>query len=295
MGSIMEFAFYLGCVAPHRYPGIEAATRKVFSKLSLGLVDMKGASCCPPPGVIRSFDIDTWLLTAARNLAIAERLELDMVTMCNGCYATLKEANYILKTDEEKRKHINSLLSEIGYHFEGKTNVRHIIEVLYFDVGIGSLKSYIKKKISARVAVFYGCHLVKPSNLRPWKDPERPRFLDEMVEALGAESVEYEHKMMCCGAGGAVRSGNPEVSLRIAQQRLHAMKEAKAECIVDVCPFCHLQFDLGQREIAERWGDTVNLPVLYYTQLLGMAMGLDPEELGVYMNVTDCSNLVKRF
>jgi len=291
----MRYTFYLGCLAPNRYPGIEASTRKVFSKLSIELIDMRGASCCPPPGVIRSFDTDIWLLIAARNLAIAKRLGLDIVTMCNGCYATLKEANYILRMNEEKRNHVNDLLSEIGYSFAGKIKVKHVIEVLYFDVGIEKLKKYVKREVPARVAVFYGCHLLKPSRLRPWKDFERPRFLDEMVEILGAESVDYEHKMMCCGAGGAVRSGILEASLQMAQQRLRAMKEAEAECIVDVCPFCHLQFDRGQYEIAQKWGHEINLPVIYYTQLLGLAMDLNPQELGIYMNVIDCKDFIKRF
>jgi len=290
----MKYAFYLGCLVPHRYPGIEAATRKVLSKLSIELIDMKGASCCPPPGVIRSFDVDVWLAVAARNLAIAEQLGLDIVTMCNGCYATLKEANYILKTDKEKRKSVNKLLSEIGYRFEGKIKVKHVVEVLYFNVGTEKLKKLVRRKIPAKAAVFYGCHLIKPSKLRPWKDFEKPRFLDEMVEILGMKSVDYEYKMMCCGAGGAVRSGIPEVSLKIAQQRLYAMKEAEADCIVDVCPFCHLQFDKGQYEIAQKWGHQIKLPVIYYTQLLGLAMGLSPEELGIYMNVTDCRNFIKQ-
>jgi heterodisulfide reductase subunit B len=288
----MKLALYLGCVIPNRYPGIEAATRKVLPKLGVELVDMEGASCCPAPGVIRSFDRKIWLLTAARNLSIAEEMGLDVITLCNGCYASLKEADHILKIDDEERNYVNAELAEIGRNFKGSINVKHLAEALYFNVGVEDIKKTVKRKIQAKAAVFYGCHLLKPSELRPWDSVDRPTFLDEMVEALGAESVPYRNKMMCCGAGGGVRSGFLEISLDIVQERLQSMKEAGAECIVNVCPFCHLQFDLGQRQITQKRGENFNIPVIYYTQLLGLAMGFNIEELGLNMNATECKNLV---
>jgi len=290
----MKLALYLGCIIPNRYPGIEAATRKVLPKLGVELIDMKGASCCPAPGVIRSFGRKIWLVTAARNLTIGEQIGLDIVTLCNGCYSSLKEANHVLKIDNKEREEINAILAEIDRNFKGSIEVKHLAEVLYFDVGIEAIKKVVKRQIPVRAAVFYGCHLLKPSELRPWKSAEKPTFLDAMVEALGAKSVTYRDKTMCCGAGGALRSGFPEVSLAIAQERLKAMKEAGAECIVNVCPFCHLQFDLGQHQITQKLGENFNMPVIYYTQLLGLAMGFDPEELGIYMNVTDCKKLTEK-
>jgi heterodisulfide reductase subunit B len=290
----MKLALYLGCVIPNRYPSIEAATRKALPKLGVELLDMKGASCCPAPGVIRSFDQKIWLLTAARNLSIAEEMGLDVITLCNGCYASLKEANHILKTEEEKRKEVNMSLAEINREFKGSIKVKHLAEVLYFDVGVKAIKEAVKRKIQVKAAVFYGCHLLKPSELRPWGSVEKPTFLDEMVKVLGAESVPYRDKMMCCGAGGALRSGNLEVSLNMAYERLQSMKEAGAECIVNVCPFCHLQFDLGQRQISMKLGENFDIPVIYYTQLLGLAMGFNPEELGFHMNETRCKSLIER-
>ena len=290
----MKLALYLGCVIPNRYPGIEAATRKALPKLGVELLDMNGASCCPAPGVIRSFDKKIWLLTAARNLSIAEEMGLDVITLCNGCYASLKEANHILKTEEEKRKEVNMSLAEISREFKGSIKVKHLAEVLYFDVGVKAIKEAVKRKIQVKAAVFYGCHLLKPRELRPWGSVEKPTFLDEMVKVLGAESVPYRDKMMCCGAGGALRSGALDVSLNIVRERLEAMKEAGAECIVNVCPFCHLQFDLGQRQIAMKLGENFNMPVIYYTQLLGLAMGFTPQELGIHMNATDCKSFIER-
>lgn len=289
----MKLAFFLGCVIPNRYPGIEAATRKVLPRLDVELIDMEGALCCPAPGVIRSFDKKIWLLMAARNLTIAEQMGLDIITLCNGCYATLKEANRILKTDDEKRKQVNTDLAEMNRKFRGTIKVKHLSEVLYFDVGVEDIKRAVRRKIPLKAAVFYGCHLLKPSELRPWASFERPTFLDEMIEVLGAESVPYRYRMLCCGAGGALRSAFLDVSVNIVRERLRAMKDAGAECIVNVCPFCHLQFDIGQQQIAQKWGESFNIPVIYYTQLLGLSMGFNPEELGIYMNVTKCKNLIE--
>lgn len=277
----LKFALFLGCVIPNRYPGIEAATRKVLPKLGVELVDMNGASCCPAPGVIRSFDIKVWLLTAARNLAIAERLGLNVLTLCNGCYASLKEANHILKNDEAAKREINKILAEINSSFNGSVEVKHLAEVLYFDVGVEAIKSAVKVEIPVRAAVFYGCHLLKPSELRPWPSAEKPIFLDELVEALGAKSISYRDRMMCCGAGGGLRSSFLDVSLGILRERLQSIKEADPTCIVDVCPFCHLQFEVGQQQIAQKWGVEFNLPVIYYTQLAGLALGFKPQELGL--------------
>lgn len=288
----MKFALFLGCLIPNRYPEIEAATRKVLPKLGVELVDMEGASCCPAPGVIRSFDTKVWLLTAARNLAIAEKLGLDVITLCNGCYGSLKEANYILKNDEKRREEINRILAEINYNFSGNVEVKHLTEVLYFDVGVEAIRNLVKTKIPVKAAVFYGCHLLKPSKLRPWQSAEKPTFLDELVEALGAKSVSYRDKIACCGAGGGLRSGILDISLSILRERLQSIKEAGAECIVDVCPFCHLQFDAGQQQIAQKWGVAFDIPVIYYTQLLGLGLGFHPNELGLSSNVI---NLVSHY
>lgn len=277
----MKFALFLGCVIPNRYPEIEASARKVLPKLGIEIVDMEGASCCPAPGVIRSFDTKIWLVTAARNLAIAEKLGLNILTLCNGCYASLKEANSILKKDSEKREETNKILNEISFNFKGDIEVKHLAEVLYFDVGVETIKNAVKVNVPVRAAVFYGCHLLKPSELRPWQSYEKPTFLDELVEALGAKSVPYKDKMMCCGAGGGLRSSFLDVSLSILRERLQSIKDAEASCIVNVCPFCHLQFDVGQQQISQKWNIAFNIPVIYYTQLAGLALGFKHQELGL--------------
>ena len=280
----MKYAFYLGCIVPNRYPNIEKATRVTLPRLGIELEDMEGASCCPAPGVIKSFDRLTWLLLSARNLCIAEEMGLDILTLCNGCYATLKEANTILTGNEKERRKINEMLSAIGRKFNGRIKVKHVGEVLYRDVGLDTIRSSVKRSLAVKVAAHYGCHILKPTDLREWNTIEHPTFLDEMIEATGASSVPYRNRMMCCGAGGGLRSGILDVALDMLREKLENMKQAGAECIVDICPFCHLQFDAGQIQLEQKFNAVYNIPVVYYTQLLGLAMGLSENEVGLRMN-----------
>ena len=280
----MKYSLYLGCVIPNRYPAIEASTRKALGSLGVELMDMNGASCCPAPGVIRAFNMDAWLALAARNLSIAEGLGADVLTLCNGCFATLAEANNILKNDPKAAERVSDNLAEVGRSYKGEIEVYHIAEVLYKEIGLEKIKESIEKELPLRLALHYGCHLMKPSQTRRWGVVQRPTFLEELVEALGATSVEYKDKMMCCGAGGALRSGFPDVALDFTVEKLENIQRVGVDAIVNVCPFCHLQFDQGQVEIESKLGKKFEIPVVYYTQLLGLAQGFTPEELGLYMN-----------
>jgi len=275
-----DYALFLGCVIPNRYPGIEAAMKKIAPSLGIALYEMEGASCCPAPGVTKSFDSQTWLTLAARNLCIAEALGKNVLTMCNGCYASLKEANVILKNDPKKREAVNRVLAEVGKSFRGSIDVKHVIEVLYNEVGLEKVKSVAKKPLKLKAAVHYGCHILKPSELREWKSYERPTFLDELITALGLQSVDYQDKLMCCGAGGGVRSGIPEVGLDMTREKLTHITHTAADVIVNCCPLCHLQFDRGQVEIEQNQGEKFKVPVLHYLQLLGISAGLSLDQVG---------------
>jgi len=288
------YALYLGCIIPNRYPGIELAMRNVAPVLGMELKDMEGASCCPAPGVFKSFDKPTWLALAARNLTIAESLGCDVVTLCNGCYGSLKEANEILKQDPAQRDKFNKILNDVNREFKGNIQVRHFVEVLYRDFGTDQISKMVKKPLNLNVAVHYGCHLLRPTKYREIKSSERPTFLDELVEVLGAKSVPYRDKMMCCGAGGGVRTAALDVSLDMTREKLQNIKNAGADLIVTPCAFCHLQFDRGQLEIRDKTGVLFNIPTLHYVQFLGLALGLPPEKLGVYNNVIPTDTVIKK-
>ncbi|MHA2393248.1 MAG: CoB--CoM heterodisulfide reductase subunit B [Promethearchaeota archaeon] len=286
----LKYALFLGCVIPNRYPFIERATKSVFEKLNIELIPMDGASCCPAPGVFRGFDIDTWLVIGARNITIAEELGVDIALMCNGCYGSLLEVNHTLKHDKKKLKMVNEHLAKIGREFKGTAKIRHIVDILYNDVGVEKIRNRTKygrkDPLNLKLALHYGCHLTKPSDVRPWnQETERPTFFDELVEVSGCKSLNYKDKFLCCGAGGGVRGAFKELSLDYTREKLENITEAGADVIITACPFCHLQFDLGQLEVNNIFKDKIsapfNIPVMYFTQLLGLAFGMNPEELGL--------------
>ena len=288
----MRYALYLGCIIPNRYPGIELAARNIAKLLGIELRDIRGASCCPAPGVFKSFDRQTWLLLAARNLCLAGAVGSDVAMLCNGCYGTLKEASIILKEDPAQLAKVNETLRDFNKEFSGGVGVKHMVEILYHDIGIEELRKFVKKPLRLDVAVHYGCHLLKPTKHRGTKSSERPTFLDELVEVLGARSIPYRDKMMCCGAGGGVRSGSPDVAIDMTREKLGNMKNAGADCVISPCAFCHLQFDRGQIEIKDKLGVTFNTPVLHYVQLLGLALGLGPDDLGVRNNAIPTDSVI---
>jgi heterodisulfide reductase subunit B len=280
------YGLYLGCIAPLRYPGIESATREVLDRLDVEYVDLEGATCCPAPGVTRSFDERTWISIASWNLVLAERKDVEILTICNGCYDSLFEAAHILNEDDEMRKEVNDLTGE---EYGGTTKVRHLAEVLYRDIGLDEIRSESKNQQSMNVAVHYGCHFLKPSKIKKIDDPERPTILDELVETTGARSVPYRDKQMCCGAGGGVRAGSPEVSLKMTKIKVDNIKNTDAQCIVTPCPFCHLQFDRGQKELGEGY----NLPILHISQLLGLAFGIEKSKFGFESHVIPVDAILK--
>ena len=286
----LKYGFFLGCVAPNRYPMIESSIRAVFEHLNAEIVELEGASCCPAPGVFRAFHIPTWLVIAARNITLAEELGIDIVTGCNGCYGTLRDAWIELEEKPELKKMVNEHLAKVGRQYKGSIEPKHVVQVLFQDMGIEYLRGFIKHKFKdLKVAVHYGCHIVKPSDKRPWGgEYECPTFLDEIVELTGAKSVDYKDKFMCCGAGGAVRTAVKEISADFSREKLENIRNAGCDIIIDCCPFCHLQLDLGQMEANGTYGDMIGepykIPVIYITQLLGLAFGIDPNRLGLVKN-----------
>ncbi len=288
-------SLFLGCVMPNRFPNVEKSIREVLPRLGIRFTELEGASCCPAPGVIRSFNEPTWLALAARNIALAERKGTAVLTGCNGCYGTFKEALAEFAAHPDRLKEVQETFKGLGIKFSGKTDVKHVIEVIY-DLGVDGLKPKIVRPLKGlKVAVHYGCHLLKPSKNRPWKQTQRHTFLDELVEVTGATSVQYKDKYMCCGAGGGVRGSNTPVSIDIAKEKLDNMIEAGADILVNVCSFCHLQFEMAQPQLNKELGENrYQLPVFYYTQLLGLAMGLEPDQLGLNKHVVSTQQIVDR-
>lgn len=279
MIQMAKYAFFLGCIAPLRYPGVEKSTRVVCEKLGIELVELVDASCCPAPGVIKSFSKESWIAAAARNLALAEEQGLPIVTVCNGCYGSLFEAAHELNHHPEVLAKANEYLAKIGKKYNGTTKVYHFAEILYREVGIDKIKEKVTKPLEYGVATFYGCHFLKPSEIKELDDPENPHMLDDLVEATGAKSLPRKQKTLCCGSGGGLKAAFPNVAKEFTKTNLENIKESGAQFIIDVCPFCHLQFDTIQGDLG------YNIPVLHLSQLYGIAFGMDEKELGLSAHV----------
>lgn len=274
----MRFSYFLGCTIPARANSYDASARLVAEKLQIELVPLEGASCCPPVSV-RSLDFKSWITIAGRNLALIEKKGLDVVTLCNGCYETLKDANHILKTNEKIRDEVNSILESMGLKVHGVREVKQFTEVLVTDYAKNKLKEIMIKKLDGlKVAVHYGCHLLRPSKISQFDDPEFPRKMDDLIELTGAKSIEWREKLKCCGA--PVLAVNEKLAIELARQKLISAKEAGAQCIVTPCPFCGIQFDLIQLKVEEIYNETLELPMLFLPQLLGLSLGIDTEALG---------------
>ncbi len=280
---MMRYAFYLGCTAPVRTLNYELSARNTARKLGIEFVDINDFGCCGFP--LKALDHDTALLMSARNLALAEEQGLDICALCSSCTGTQAEANHLLQEDEDLRQRINEKLeAATGLRYNGTIRVRHYARVLYEEVGLQCLQETVTADLSnLRLAAHYGCHYLKPAGAHDeFDDPEDPRSLDEMIEALGIESINYEGREQCCGGG--ILAADEQTALAMPRLKLERAVAAGADALVVVCPFCDIMYEFQQRRIEKIYETQYRLPVLFYPQLLGLAMGLSADEVGLRLN-----------
>jgi heterodisulfide reductase subunit B len=282
----VRYSLFPGCIAKNLYPSIEKATSIVFKELGIELVE-DPYTCCPAPGVIRSYDFDSWLVIAARNIATAEARGIPLLTICNGCYGTLGAADRYLKEHPESVERVNKFLGMIEMRYQGTTRVIHFVDLI--KERLPQIREAVKVELDLKVAIHYGCHYLKPS-AHGGENPERPEILEKIVECLGCESVDFPEKLSCCGAGGGVWSGNEDLSMAILQRKLNFIKKAGADCILDICPFCHLQLDQGQKRLKTRF----EIPVLHLNQLIGLSFGIKDKILGLHTHMVSTRNIAKK-
>ena len=282
------FNLYTGCLIRTRLPHLEKSARLVFDRFGIQLSELEGASCCPDPVGIRGVDQTAWLTLAARNLALACNDAKPLITLCSGCYSTFREAQHILTANTSLREKINHILKPMGCAYSPGPPVEHFASFIFREIGLDILSSRITDTWKGLpVAVHHGCHLLRPSHIIGFDDPENPTKLEDLVRVLGAEVVEYPRKMLCCGF--TVQGVDADLSRQMAHEKLKLMKESGAKALIVFCPACMIQFDMNQRPIEQKFDVSIDLPVFYLTEFLGLALGLAPSSLGLNFHRVDTS------
>jgi len=291
-GSIHRYALFLGCTTPTQVIQYELSSRWVCKELGIELVDMANFACCGINQI--NLSQEAGLLLAAMNLAHAEKRGLDILTLCAACTGALAEAKESLR-DPETRNRVNRKLNRVGLQYTGRTQVKHISRALYEDVGLDRIKKKIKRDLSSlRVAPHYGCHYLKPgSAFEGFDDPNNPKTLHELVSATGALAVQYETLHLCCGGKSFPVSREPAFSL--IQKKLDNLAKRKIETLVVQCQTCYLMYSDQQKEINKQFSKQYAIPVVLYPQLLGLALGGDPQnDLGFDLNAVPLDNLLAK-
>jgi heterodisulfide reductase subunit B len=278
---MVDYALFLGCTIPLKLPHLEKAFRDVASILGVGLKEMEGVSCCPEPVSLQSLNIDTWMTLGARNLSIAEKMGLDILTICSGCFETLKTVSVLLEEDKEYLKKINEILSKINYQYKGKTKVYHFVEVFTQPKMLEKIKKMVVKPLDdLNLAVHYGCHLVRPSKIMQFDHPERPEKIDIILEALGAKTIEFATKLECCGYCARLQE---EIGEKLVEDKMTELKELGEEidALIAVCPACITQYDRKEKIIARKTNKDLDIPVLYLPEIMAIALGVDIQDLSL--------------
>jgi len=284
---VKHYCYFPGCSAEATAVGLGLSAQAIARPLDIELVELEDWNCCgsTPYG---SLDKPESILVVARNLALAEKTGLDLVTPCPSCFLTFYQADLYLKERPELRAQVDEALAAADLAYRGEVRVRHLMDVLLNDVTPEVIAARLKVRLDGlKVAPYYGCQLVRPDC--GFDDPEAPRSLDRLVESLGAEAVPYPLKNRCCG--GALVISEPDLALGLMRKLLDSAVQNGAECITTPCPLCQMNLDAYQGKVNSKFKTNYNLPVLFTTQLIGIGLGIAPKSLGLDSNIVSPERL----
>jgi len=277
----MKYSYYPGCAQHGTAVDYRISVEAVFGRLGIDLEEVKNWNCC---GALHVPDRTVKTGLCARTLASARGL--DMATPCNLCYSNLMRARVELQ-DSALRTMVNEALIE---KYDGNTRPKHLLEVIVKDLGLAKLTEQVKRPLKIKAVPYYGCLLTRPEN--DFDSPQNPKSLDDLILSLGAEAVKFYYKTKCCG--GPILITDEDLALSLAMELLVMAKETGADCIVVTCPMCHLQLDAKQKAVESKFNIKIDLPIIYFTQLMGLAMGLDPKELGLSQHLVPTDKLIAK-
>jgi heterodisulfide reductase subunit B len=271
----MRYAYFPGCSAASTARDMHQSTLAVARALGIDLVEPPGWTCC---GATAGHQTDHLLAVSlpAVNLAKVRDMNLDMVVNCAACYNRMKVANHEIAADPGIRRDVSEALSR---DYDGSVKVRHLLEVLLEDIGLKAITKAVTHPLQGlKVACYYGCLLVRPPKILKFDDPENPTSLDRLVTAVGAQSLDWPCKVECCGGGLSL--SRTDVVVQLTESILDMATAAGADCIAVSCPMCQVNLDLRQQDIRKQTGKDHQIPVVYISQLLGLGLGIEADELG---------------
>jgi len=272
-----KVALFRCCNTHSCLPHNEKVMMGMLDKLDVEAIHIKEFNCCGYP--LRNINFNAYLLSSARNLAIAEKKGLDIITFCSCCYGSLKSVNHLMQTDDCMRNRINESLAAEDLNYRGTVTVSHCLEYCYSHIGMDRLKIMITQSLKGlKVATHYGCQMLRPHKIVGFDDPLAPSIFDQLVELTGAESVAYPNHYMCCGA--SVCGVDADLSMDLAQRKIRAAFQSGADLFCTVCANCQIQFDKVQKIIVLQREPEYILPAISFAQLFGMSLGIDRDFMG---------------
>jgi heterodisulfide reductase subunit B len=278
----MDYLYFPGCTLYTKAKNFDQTARECSRLLGFELKELPNWTCCGAAFPLATDNVMA-LLPPSRILANAREQGSTLTTLCAVCYNVIKRTNRLIQEDGEKRDKINNFIEK---NYQGDLRVAHYLELLKQDIGFSRLKENVKKSLEGlKAAPFYGCMLLRPFEEMKFDDKERPTVFEEFLETLGAKAIDFPFKIECCGSFQSV--GAPDVATECAYKILGSAQKNGAEVIVSTCPMCTFNIDHKQRDIKQKYLDFKSVPVLYFTQILGIAMGLDAGMLGFELNFVD--------
>ena len=267
------------------------STRAVSKALDIELVELDDWNCCGSTPYSSVEELASYCLSA-RNLALAEKSGLDLVTPCSSCYVILSRTNSYLKQYPELKAKVDKALAAGGLKYRGTVRVRHLLDVIVNDIGYDAIAAKVKKHLGGlKVAPYYGCQIVRPRF--GFDHPEFPQSLDKLIASLGGEAVPFPLKARCCG--GSLIIPEEALALDLIRKLLDSASSNGAECLITVCPLCQTNLDAYQSRVNKRFKTNFNLPILFFTQLMGVAFGLSEEDLGLKTGIVPVERVLAKY
>jgi len=283
----MKYAYYPGCSLHATAKEYDISTKAVCEALGIELEEIPNWVCCGASSAHMTSELLSLALPVS-DLVIAKDMGLDTLVCCAACYSRLRVANAQMVSDDGHRAQVNEI---VGTEYSGESQVRHLLDVLVHEYGLDALREKVTRELSdLRVVAYYGCLLSRPPEIVAFDDPENPTAMDELAAALGAKALDWPNKTECCGQSLSLT--RTDVVLKLCRDILQSACDRGADCIVVACPLCHSNLDMRQAQINRQYQTQFGVPILYFTQLVGLALGLEPKELGMSKHITSPSKLL---